>query len=92
MKIGRANLSIFHSKWAYELSTALQLGNAEAIHNIPKEVRTHARPLGDVETDLPPRRREAAAHTHPEAKGGDLSSNSSSEPGGGSESESEPEE
>ena len=70
----------------------MQLGNAEAIHNIPKEVRTHARPLGDVETDLPPRRREAAAHTHPEAKGGDLSSNSSSEPGGGSESESEPEE
>ena len=27
--------SVFYSKWAYELSTALQLGNAEAIYNIP---------------------------------------------------------
>ena len=88
----RSSESIFHSKWAYELSTALQLGNAEAIHNIPRAVRTHARPLGDVETDLPPPQREVAAHAHPDAKEENLSSSSSSEPGGGSESETEPEE
>ena len=57
----RSSESIFHSKWAYGLSTALQLGNAEAIHNIPRAVRIHARPLGDVGTDLPPPQSEAAA-------------------------------
>ena len=88
----RSSESIFHSKWAYELSTALQLGNAEAIHNIPRAVRTHARPLGDVETDLPPPQSEAAASAHPGAEEESLGPSSSSELDGDSESESEPEE
>ena len=89
----RSSESIFHSKWAYELSTSLQLGNAEAIYNIPRAVRTHARPLGDVETDLPLPRHEAAAHAHPGTEGEEsLHSNSSSELDGDSESESELEE
>ena len=87
----RSSESIFHSKWAYELPTSLQLGNAEAIYNIPRAVRTHARPLGDVETDLPPPRHEAAAHAHPDTEEEEsLRSNSSSELDGDSEPESEP--
>ena len=49
----KSSESIFHSTWAHQLSTALQLGNAEAIYNIPRGTRTQARPLGDIETDLP---------------------------------------
>ena len=44
----RSSESIFHSKWAYELSTALQLGNAEAIHNIPRHIRSQVRAPGDM--------------------------------------------
>ena len=82
--------SIFYSKWAYELSTALQLGNAEAIYNIPMEVRTHARPLGDVETDLlqPPH----GATTNAHADAGDRSLSPSSGTESDEENESEPEE
>ena len=80
--------SVFYSKWAYELSTALQLGNAEAIYNIPRTVRTHARPLGDVETDLPSPPHETTAGAGLDTGGHSASSSSDTE-SDGPESESE---
>lgn len=81
--------SVFYSKWACELSTALQLGNAEAIYNIPRMVRTHARPLGDVETDLPSTPYEATAGASLDTRGHSASSSSDTE---SDEPESESEE
>ena len=81
--------SIFYSKWAHEMSTALQLGNAAAIHNIPRKVRTQARPLGDVETALPPPHKPAAT-VHTRGAEHSLSPSSDTEPD--TEAESEPEE
>ena len=43
--------SVFYSKWAHELSTALQLGNAAAIHNIPRKVRDEETKLVQGEED-----------------------------------------
>ena len=57
----KSSESIYHSTWAHQLSTALQLGNAGAIYNIPRGNRAQARPLGDVETDLPPRHKQRDA-------------------------------
>ena len=81
--------SVFYSKWAHELSTVLQLGNAAAIHNIPRGVRVLARPLGDVETDLPPLGKTANAHSN--GAGRSLDSSSATESDTESD-ESEPEE
>ena len=57
----KSSESISYSTWAHQLSTALQLGNAGAIYNIPRGNRAQARPLGDVETDLPPRHKQRDA-------------------------------
>ena len=81
--------SVFYSKWAHEMPTALQLGNAAAIHNIPRKVRTQARPLGDVETALPPPHKPAAT-VHSRGAEHNLSLSSDTEPD--TEAESEPEE
>ena len=40
--------STFFSTWSHQIATALQLGNAEAIHNIPRRIRSQARAPGDM--------------------------------------------
>ena len=41
--------SIFFSTWSHQIATALQLGNAEAIHNIPRHIRcSQVRAPGDM--------------------------------------------
>ena len=81
----KSSESIFYSTWAHQLSTALQLGNAGAIYNIPRNNRTQARPLGDIETDLPPR------HSHEGTTAPTSSSSSSSHDSEPNEARSESE-
>ena len=38
----------FFSTWPHQIATALQLGNAEAIHNIPRHIRCQVRAPGDM--------------------------------------------
>jgi len=46
-----SSTQIFFSTWTHQVSTALQLGNANMIHNIPLGNRCKSRLQGDVQVD-----------------------------------------
>ena len=56
----KSSEQIFYSTWSQRIATALQIGNAIMIHNIPRGISVKSRATGDRVTDEPPSR-----STHP---------------------------
>ena len=52
----KSSEQIFYSTWSQRIATALQIGNAIMIHNIPRGISVKSRATGDRVTDEPPSR------------------------------------
>ena len=83
---------IFYSTWAQRISTALQIGNAVMIYNIPRGISVKSRLTGDITTPEhttdPTKHRAQQPQPH---RGGDGGSGSESESDTEPEAEPEPE-
>ena len=77
----KSSESIFYSTWSQRIATALQIGNATMIHNIPRGISVKSRATGDRITDGPLSR---SAHPAMDVQGALLAGNVT-----GSESESD---
>ena len=83
---------IFYSTWAQRISTALQVGNAVMIYNIPRGISIKSRLTGDTVT--PEHATDSTKRRTPKPqprKGGDCESGSESESDTEPEPEHEPE-
>ena len=56
----KSSEQIFYSTWSQRIATALQIGNATMIYNIPRGISAKSRATGDRITDEP-----APSPTHP---------------------------
>ena len=62
----KSSEQIFYSTWSQRIATALQIGNAIMIHNIPRGISVKSRATGDRVTDEPPSR---SAHPATDVQG-----------------------
>ena len=84
----KSSEQIFYSTWSQRIATALQIGNAIMIHNIPRGISVKSRATGDRVTDEPPSR---SAHPAMDVQGALLAGNDTySESESDSNSEPEP--
>ena len=68
----KSSEQIFYSTWSQRIATALQIGNAIMIHNIPRGISVKSRATGDRVTDEPPSR---SAHPAMDVQGALLAGN-----------------
>ena len=84
----KSSEQIFYSPWSQRIATALQVGNATMIYNIPRGISVKSRATGDRVTDEPPSR---SAHPAMDVQGALLAGNDTySESESDSNSEPEP--